>query len=259
MGVVVAERRRSVPSTNSVSHSRKVTDVGIEERKRQRKREKEKESGNIWMVGRHVRVCGRVQERGGEANSNGREGSEQTTGKKSAARSALAGPTGDSPYFIVAFADANRRRTAPCPIYEDADLTREKRTTQNTRPTSRVRYEFAWVRGAGSGIISHQQRWHQLPHHTARRARPGPSHPSHRGQTISQKSSPFPWKEKNYGDDSATTTVEPTVSRHYHHHHRHTTIVIASATVTVPPPPPTPRSTTTVVLRILTVSYLHTR
>lgn len=28
--------------------------------------------------------------------------------------SALAGPTGDSPYFIVAFADANRR-TAPWP------------------------------------------------------------------------------------------------------------------------------------------------
>ncbi|KOX77711.1 hypothetical protein WN51_09376 [Melipona quadrifasciata] len=96
-------------------------------------------------------VCGRVQERGGEANSNGREGSEQTTGKKSAARSALAGPTGDSPYFIVAFADANRWCTAPCPIYEDADLTRrEKRSTRNTRPTSRVRYEFAWVRGAGS-------------------------------------------------------------------------------------------------------------
>lgn len=30
LGVVVAERRRSVPSTNSVSHSRKVTGVGIE-------------------------------------------------------------------------------------------------------------------------------------------------------------------------------------------------------------------------------------
>lgn len=30
LGVVVAERRRSVPSTNSVSHSRKVTVVGIE-------------------------------------------------------------------------------------------------------------------------------------------------------------------------------------------------------------------------------------
>lgn len=118
--------------------------------------------------------------------------------------------------------------------------SREEKYTQNTRPTSRVRYEFAWVRGAGSGIISHQQRWHQAPPLHCAACRPGPSHPSHRGQTISQKSSPFPWKEKNYGDDSATTTVEPTVSRHYHHHHRHTTIVIASATVTVPPPPPTP-------------------
>jgi len=72
--------------------------------------------------------------------------------------------------------------------------------------------------------------------------RPGPSHPSRRGQTISQKSSPFPWKEKNHGDDSATATTAttppppapsaasraflsssgpPPLARYYRHRQRH--------------------------------------
>lgn len=47
-----------------------------------------KRVGILDWKGGDVGVCGHVQERGGEANSNGREGSEQTTGKKSVASKA---------------------------------------------------------------------------------------------------------------------------------------------------------------------------
>jgi len=85
--------------------------------------------------------------------------------------------------------------------------------------------------------------------------RPGPSHPSRRGQTISQKSSPFPWKEKNHGDDSATaTTITITTTRltgefrAFPRHRATTTSVILSLPPAPPalypsPPPTTPRST----------------
>ena len=63
-----------------------------EKRERERERERERKRVGTPRWWGTVRVCGRVQERGGEANSNGREGttgeSEQTTGKKSAASKA---------------------------------------------------------------------------------------------------------------------------------------------------------------------------
>lgn len=56
---------------------------------KERKRKKEDGGARWWET--RVGVCGRVQEvKGGEeaADSNGREGNEQTTGKKSAASKA---------------------------------------------------------------------------------------------------------------------------------------------------------------------------
>lgn len=85
----------------------------------------------------------------------------------------------------------------------------EKRSTQNTRPTSRVRYEFAWVRGAGSGIISHQQRWHQLPHHTARRAGLDPPTRLTEGKPSRKNRPPFHGRKRT----TATTLPPPLSSR----------------------------------------------
>lgn len=85
----------------------------------------------------------------------------------------------------------------------------EKRSTQNTRPTSRVRYEFAWVRGAGSGIISHQQRWHQLPHYTARRAGLDPPTRLTEGKPSRKNRPPFHGRKRT----TATTLPPPLSSR----------------------------------------------
>lgn len=120
-------------------------------------------------------------------------------------------PTDGSPYFIVAFADTNRQLRARS-TNEDADdrygkKRREPRTTFSLlipADTNSRGYEVA-DRTSAAEVVP-------VPPPYRAPCRPGPSHPPCRGQTISQKSSPFPWKEKNHGDDSATATTTTTTT-----------------------------------------------
>lgn len=72
-----------------------------------------------------------------------------------------------------------------------------------------MRYEFAWVRGAGSGIISHQQRWHQLPHHAARPAGLDPPTRLTEGKPSRKNRPPFHGRKRT----TATTLPPPLSSR----------------------------------------------